>query len=189
MPPRPLPFALAAALAFTACDAPAIGPIAPDPAAQPEVPAEPDQPARAAGAGGVQAAPTAEDDEWNGDEIRWLDYDTGLARARAEGKPICLVLHAAWCPHCHTYARVFSDPLVVAESRRLVMIRVDVDRAASVAARYALDGTYVPRTYFLKSDGTVLDRIDAHRERYRYFFDERNAASILGGMAAALSPG
>jgi protein-disulfide reductase (glutathione) len=184
--PRPLPLLLVAALALSACDAPAIAPITADPAAPA---AEPDQPARPGEARPAQPAPTAEDAEWNGDEIRWLDYDTGLARARAEGKPICLVLHAAWCPHCHTYARVFSDPRVVAESRRLVMVRVDVDRHSAVASRFALDGTYVPRTYFLRSDGTILDRIDAHRERYRYFFDESNPASILSGMAAALSPG
>jgi hypothetical protein len=191
--PRPLPLLLVAALALPACDAPAITPIAPDPAAQPGSAAQPDtaprpdQPAR--GGEARAAAPTAEDAEWNGDEIRWLDYDAGLARARAEGKPICLVLHASWCPHCHTYARIFSDPRVVAESRRLVMVRVDVDRNATVASRFALDGTYVPRTYFLRSDGTVLDQIDAHRPRYRYFFDESNPASLLGGMAAALSPG
>ena len=190
MSPRPLPLLLVAALALTACDAPAIAPIAPDPAAQPDTAPRPDLPGPTARPGEARAAaPTAEDAEWNGDEIRWLDYDTGLARARAEGKPICLVLHAAWCPHCHTYARVFSDPRVVAESRRLVMVRVDVDHHADVASRFALDGTYVPRTYFLRSDGTLLDRIDARRARYRYFFDERDPASILAGMAAALSPG
>ncbi len=176
-----------------ACDAPAISPsggagelrpadpeVAPPPVAQPVPVAAPQAPP-------TPSAATGED--WNADEIRWLDFDAGMARARAENKPVCLVLHADWCPHCRTYAHVFDDPRIVAQAQRLVMVRVNVDQVPAVAGRYAVDGTYVPRTYFLKPDGTVLERVDAHRAQYRYFFDEHDPASILGGMLAALAPG
>jgi thiol:disulfide interchange protein len=166
-----------ALLALFACDAPAITPT-PDTTAPPVVAAPPPTPPTAVAHG-----------EWNADQIRWLDYDAGLARARAERKPVCLVLHAAWCPHCRTYARVFDDPRVVAQAQRLVMVKVNVDEVPAVAARYAVDGTYVPRTYFLSPDGTILERIDAHRPQYRFFFDESDPGSVLGGMLAALSPG
>ena len=155
----------------------------------PARPIAPRPPPVAVGAGTGHAPSAPANGEWNSDEIRWLDYDAGLARARAEGKPICLVMHADWCPHCHTYARVFDDARVVAQSRRLIMVRVNVDQVPAVATRYSVDGTYVPRTYFLRSDGTVLERVDAHRERFRYFFDENDPGSILGGMIAALAAG
>jgi len=199
---RRLPSLLLPALLFAliACDAPAITPssgtVLPVQDEQP-----PTTPAVAPRAQPVAVAPAvahvptaahppgARDGEWNGDEISWLDYDAGLARARAEGKPVCLVMHADWCPHCHTYARVFDDARVVAQARNLVMVRVNVDHAPAVATRYAVDGTYVPRTYFLRPDGTVLERVDARRPQFRYFFDENDPGSILGGMIAALAPG
>jgi thiol-disulfide isomerase/thioredoxin len=194
---RRLPSLLLPALlfAFLACDAPAITPtsgtVLPVPEEQvPQAPPVAPRVQPVAVAPATAHPPSgARDGEWNGDEITWLDYDAGLARARAEGKPVCLVMHADWCPHCHTYARVFDDPRVVAQARNLVMVRVNVDHAPAVATRYALDGTYVPRTYFLRPDGTVLERVDARRPQYRYFFDENDPSSILGGMIAALAPG
>lgn len=200
---RRLPSLLLPALlfAFVACDAPAITPssstLLPEPGEQvPPTQAVAPRARPVAVAPPAAHAPAADhapggarDGEWNGDEISWLDYDAGLARARAEGKPVCLVMHADWCPHCHTYARVFDDPRVVAQARNLVMVRVNVDHAPAVATRYAVDGTYVPRTYFLRPDGTVLERVDARRPQYRYFFDENDPGSILGGMIAALAPG
>ena len=169
---------LPALLALFACDAPAITPSTAIAAPPPVAADQPPAPPRGAAHG-----------EWNSDQIRWLSYDAGLARAHAESKPICLVMHAAWCPHCRTYARVFDDPRVVAQAQRLVMVKVNVDEVPTVAARYAVDGTYVPRTYFLRPDGTVIERIDAHRPQYRFFFDENDPGSILGGMLAALAPG
>ncbi len=131
-------------------------------------------------------AATAPGAGWNSAQIAWVSYADGLARARAEHKPVCLVFHADWCPHCRSYARVFEDPRVVARARDLVMVRVNVDQAPDVAGRYQLDGPYVPRTYFLSPDGTTLANIDAHRPQFRYFFDEHDPNSVLAGMDAAL---
>lgn len=181
-----------------ACDAPAIVPSAgagqlqprgdgPRLAAPPIAPRA--QPVAVAAPPSAHLPAAAGGAEWNSDEISWLDYDAGIARARAEGKPVCLVMHADWCPHCRTYSRVFDDPRVVAQARRLVMVRVNVDQVPAVATRFAVDGTYVPRTYFLRSDGTVMEQIDAHRPQFRYFFDENDPGSILGGMVAALAAG
>lgn len=165
-------------LALFACEAPSLTP-------SPHVA---DAPPSAVAPSPTHPNPTAHG-EWNSAQISWLDYDAGLARARAEHKPVCLVMHAAWCPHCRTYARIFDDPRVVAQAQRLVMVRVNVDEAPTIASRYIVDGTYVPRTYFLHPDGTIMERIDAHRPQYRFFFDENDPTSILGGMLAALSPG
>ncbi|MEI8254113.1 MAG: thioredoxin family protein [Deltaproteobacteria bacterium] len=123
---------------------------------------------------------------WNAAQIDWLSYTAGLVRARNEHKPVCLVFHADWCPHCRTYARVFEDPRVVARARDLVMVRVNVDQAPDIAGRYQIDGPYVPRTYFLSADGATLAGIDAHRPQFRYFFDEHDPNSLLAGMDAAL---
>jgi protein-disulfide reductase (glutathione) len=96
-------------------------------------------------------------------------------------------MHADWCPHCRNYSHVFEDPRIVARARQMEMVRVNVDHEPDVANRFQLDGTYVPRTYFVAADGTPINEIDAHRPRYRYFYDERDPGSLLAAMDAALA--
>lgn len=128
---------------------------------------------------------TAPGGAWNASQIAWLPFEAGLARARAERKKMVLVLHAVWCVHCRNFEHVFEDPRVVARARDFVMVHIDIDQEPSVASRYAIDGSYVPRTFFLNSEGSALADIDAHRPSYRYFFDERNAAPLLAAMESA----
>lgn len=124
---------------------------------------------------------------WNAAQIDWQSYTAGLAKAKAEHKPICLVLYTGWCPHCRNYSKVFDDARVVDQAKRFVMIRLNADDENDVARKYQPDGGYVPRTFFLSPDGDMAADIHAPRPRYRYFFDERDPNSILGGMTAALA--
>lgn len=130
------------------------------------------------------AAPAAED--WNDAQIKWMGFDEGLAAAKAEKKPVCLVFFTQWCPHCKAYRKVFSDPRVVDKARAFVMIRLDKDQNGPISARFAPDGEYIPRTLFLSSDGQLDDSIHAPRPQYKYFYDERNPESVLAGMDEAL---
>ncbi len=123
--------------------------------------------------------------EWNGGAISWQPLDEGLRRAKAENKPVCLVFHADWCPHCKTYSHVFDDPRVVQKAREFVMILVNADHDMEANKKYAIDGTYLPRTIFLAPDGTMARDIHAARQRYTFFWDERDPASLLGGMDTA----
>ena len=68
---------------------------------------------------------------WNSSQINWVDYEQGLAQAKAGHKPVCLVFFTTWCPHCKNYSHVFEDPRVVAEAKKFVMIRLDGDRHRS----------------------------------------------------------
>lgn len=122
---------------------------------------------------------------WNASQIDWQPYEAGLARARAERKPVCLIFYTGWCPHCKTYSRVFDDPKVVAKARDFVMIRVNADEESGIAQRFAKDGGYIPRTFFLAADGTPDFSIHAARDKFLYFYDEHNPTSILAGMDEA----
>lgn len=125
------------------------------------------------------------DAEWNGGAIAWVPLEEGLRRAKAEKKPVCLVFHADWCPHCKNFSKVFDDPRIVSKAKDFVMILIDADEDMDANRKYAVDGTYLPRTIFLSPDGTMAREIHASRDRYLYFFDERNPASLLGGMDTA----
>ncbi len=124
--------------------------------------------------------------DWNGAQIDWQTYEKGLAAAKAQSKPICMVFFTEWCPHCANYSLVFHDPKVVEKSKQFVMILMDKDQNKEISAQYALDGAYIPRTYFLSAEGKVDPDLHAPREQYKYFYDEKDPASILAGMDAAL---
>ena len=132
----------------------------------------------------VAAPPSLEG--WNESQIHWESYEAGLARARTESRPVVLVVSATWCSHCRTYSHVFEDARIVDRARRFVMVHIDQDREGEVAARYALDGQYVPRTYLLAPDGSPMP-VTASHPRFHYFYDEADPSSLLAGMDAALA--
>ena len=131
------------------------------------------------------ASPASAGGDWNDTGIAWRPYEEGLAAAKAEGKPVCLVFYTDWCPHCTNYARVFHDPRIVEKSKSFVMIRLNKDENGPVSAKYAPDGEYIPRTYFLAPDGTLKAEITEQRPSYKYFYDERDPASLLRAMNVA----
>ena len=66
------------------------------------------------------------------------------------------------------------------------MIRVDADKNKELGSKYAVDGSYIPRTYFLTADGTLDQDIHAPRDQFKYFYDEHSPESVLAGMDQAL---
>src|SRR5260221_2624707 len=130
----------------------------------------------------IRAATRAIAADWNDDAIRWRPYEEALTEAKQARKPICLVLYTTWCPHCRNYSRVFHARQVVDASRQFVMVRLNADFESGLSQKFAFDGTYIPRTYFLSPDGIPDPRIHAPRGRYKYFYDEYDPASLLAGM-------
>lgn len=124
--------------------------------------------------------------DWNDANIGWKTYDEGIAAAKKDKKPVLLVFYTEWCPHCTNYSKVFHDQKVVEQSKKFVMIRLDKDKNAEISKKFAPDGEYIPRTYFLSSDGTLDAGLTAPRAEYKYFYDERDPAMLLAGMDAAL---
>jgi hypothetical protein len=125
--------------------------------------------------------------EWNDGPITWTPWEKAVATAQSEHKPICLVFFTGWCPHCKSFKKEFFDARVVEKSHSLVMVRVDEDHSGEMGNRYALDGHYIPRTYFLSSSGAVEASIAAHGGRYKYFYDESDPAGLLASMQQAVN--
>ncbi len=124
--------------------------------------------------------------DWNDTQIAWQAFDEGLAQAKKSGKPVCVVFYTDWCPHCTTFSGVFGDPDVVSKSKEFVMVRLNKDENRELSARFAEDGQYIPRTFFLASDGTLDASIHAQREKFKYFYHETDPTSLLRGMDRAL---
>ncbi len=124
--------------------------------------------------------------DWNDPQIAWKGYEAGLAEAKTQSKPICLVFYTDWCPHCDRYSQVFKDPALVALAKKFVMIRVERDGSPEISAKYAPDGNYIPRTFFLTSAGVLQPEIHEQRSNYLYFFNEADPNAVMAGMRQAL---
>ena len=125
-------------------------------------------------------------EDWNDANIKWMPYDDGLAAAKKDHKPVCLIFYTTWCPHCANYSKLFSNPDLVKKSQSFVMIRLDKDKNAELSKKYSPDGEYIPRTYFLSADGKLDDSLTETRDQYKYFYGESDPSSILAGMDRAL---
>jgi uncharacterized protein YyaL (SSP411 family) len=86
-----------------------------------------------------------------------------LARARAEGRPIVLAIHAGWCHWCHVMEETtYRDPEVVALLReRFVVIGADADARPDLAERYAEYGW--PATVLLTPDAREIAAFRGYR--------------------------
>lgn len=123
--------------------------------------------------------------DWNDEGIEWRSLEEGVAEAKKDGKPICLVVYTETCPHCRNYSRVFHDPGIEEIAKDYVMVRVDQHRSKTIAKTHAPDGAYIPRTLFLTSDGKIATDIRVDRERYVYFYDEHDPRHIREAMKSA----
>ncbi len=140
-------------------------------------------PTRPAPAPTVEPAAAAE--SWGGTAIAWRTPEAGLDEAKRSGRPAMLVLYTSWCPHCKNYSHVFSDARVAVAAKHFVMIRANSDDAEDFARNYQPDGGYIPRTLFLKPDGSILADVRAGDGPYKYFYDEHDAAPLLAAMERA----
>jgi protein-disulfide reductase (glutathione) len=120
-----------------------------------------------------------------GDNIAWRGLDEGLREAAETGRPLMLVVHAAWCPRCKELKRRFFDPALAAASERFVMVNLDQD-AQPEGLRYGPDGQYIPRIVFLDARGNVDAGLsNPGRSKYKYFYTQRD--DLVGVMQTALT--
>ncbi len=134
----------------------------------------------------VCAVASAGVENWNDANIHWMPFQEGLATAKKNNQPICLIFFTTWCPHCANYAKVFSDPEVVKRSKSFVMIRLDKDKNQDLSKQYKPDGEYIPRTYFLSAAGVLDESLTEDRPQFKYFYSESDPASLRAGMDRAL---
>lgn len=133
----------------------------------------------------AEARPPNHADQWNGVEINWRDARSGIYEASKTGRPVIMVFHATWCSVCKRFREVFKDPAVVAASRDFVMILVDADAEKEINGAFQPDGSYVPRTLFIDSEGNVSDKLVGSDPQYPHSVDVDKPDELLALMKKA----
>lgn len=133
----------------------------------------------------AHARTPAHADEWNGAEINWRDARSGIYEAAHTGRPVIMVFHATWCSVCKRFRQVFKDPGVVAASRDFVMILVDAEAEKEINGAFQPDGSYVPRTLFIDSDGNVSDKLVGTDPQYPHSLNVDSPDELLSLMKKA----
>lgn len=120
------------------------------------------------------------------DAIAWRGLDEGLAEAKAEGRPLMLVVHASWCERCKELKPAFQDGRLAELSEQFVMVNADQDDTPAVLA-YSPDGTYIPRVLFLDpATGTADPALqNPTRDRYHYYFGPKDDLPAMMEKALA----
>lgn len=136
-----------------------------------------------AGAACAEAIPAG----FNDDGINWLRLDEGLQRAKAEDKPVFLLVHATWCPRCREFQKQFFDARVEGFDEQVVFVLIDQDQEEDFASQFAPDGPYIPRSMVLDSDGAFVPEINSKRDDYRHYLDTMAPDDLLRVLSAAVA--
>jgi thiol:disulfide interchange protein len=109
------------------------------------------------------------------DTINWnSDYDSAMAQAAQQNKPILVAFSATWCGPCQTMKKtVYHDPEVVKVSQSFVPIFIDTDENGELAREYGVRG--IPSYFLLQPDGTVIESFSGSRDASEFAAKLKNA--------------
>jgi thioredoxin-related protein len=87
-----------------------------------------------------------------------ISYKTGLEAAKAQNKPLFVMLYADWCPHCNQMKKeVFNDPFVIDFLKKnYVCIFKNIEKEDGKALKDKYNTKSLPTFLFLDSDETLL---------------------------------
>jgi thioredoxin-related protein len=108
--------------------------------------------------------------------IQWMEYNTGLQKAKTLKRPIFIDFYAEWCHWCRVMDRqTFSDEMVIRKvSEDYVAIRIDVEsggmityggkrlRPKEFAAMIGVEG--LPTLVFMDRNGEMVTKIPGYIE-------------------------
>ena len=117
---------------------------------------------------------------------QWVDYGTGLSRAKSEGVPMLVDFYATWCGPCKMMERgTFHDPSVVRGLSRVVTARVDSEeeesrggyRGVDLAQRFAIEA--YPTLVLVSPDGREIARHTGYADpRSLLYWLDRSLAAV-----------
>ncbi|KAI6188247.1 Folliculin [Aphelenchoides besseyi] len=123
-----------------------------------------------------------------GTDIDWVQWPNALEVSQEQKKPVFLLVLKSWCGACNRLKESFKTSPKRKEfvelSKQFVMVHT-VDEEEPEDDKYAPDGRYIPRLYFIDLDGELFP-IDNKKNypKNRYYFPM--VPDVLKAMKQAL---
>lgn len=119
--------------------------------------------------------------------ITWKTINVALEEAKTTKKPIMFLVHRTTCPACKATIKLITrDEEFKEKSEGLILADIEDDVDDALADSFDVDGTYVPRIYFLDPEGKIFKDIwnvgTNYLENKYYFFE---TTSIYRAMEKA----
>lgn len=117
-----------------------------------------------------------------GDKIQWMSLTDGLQRAKREGRMAIVVVSKERCAACNQLKKRFRESHEIHKlSNNFIMIRVASDEVSS-NIKYKPDGNYVPRVFFLDTEGQVMKDVirdtNVRKWKYNYATEDQLLANM-----------
>ena len=96
-------------------------------------------------------------------DLKWsTSYSESVQRAKAKKIPVLIKFEASWCVYCQKMEEeVYTDPEVIKELDKFVLVKIDVDKNSAVAKSYKIKS--LPRTIVINiHDEIVGDWLGYH---------------------------
>ncbi|WP_305070286.1 thioredoxin family protein [Flavobacterium lipolyticum] len=107
-----------------------------------------------------------------------MPYKTALNNAKAQGKPVFLMLYADWCPHCNLMKKeVFSDPAVIDFLKKnYVCVWKNIEKEEGTALKNKFNTKSLPSFLFIDpATETLLYALKGELKKEVFMTEVNNA--------------
>eukprot|EP01095_Lingulamoeba_sp_RSL-Kostka_P017205 TRINITY_DN880_c0_g2_i1.p1 TRINITY_DN880_c0_g2~~TRINITY_DN880_c0_g2_i1.p1 ORF type:complete len:150 (-),score=46.75 TRINITY_DN880_c0_g2_i1:103-552(-) len=120
-----------------------------------------------------------------GDHIDWVTFEEGSKLSKESGKDMLVILHKTWCGACKRLKPTIENSERFAElSKNFVMVNAENDEEPHSDPSYSIDGSYIPRAYFVSPEGEIRDIFNKDgNPQYKYFYP--SAIHLVAAMETA----
>ena len=118
------------------------------------------------------------------ENINWVDFETAKSDS---SRPSVIILHKSWCPACKALKAKLSDSVEFEKlSLQFSMVSANEDDPLHSDSQFDLDGSYIPRVFFLNPNGEILTDIQNPKGNPNYKYYHYNAQTVMDAMNKVL---
>ncbi|XP_076814554.1 thioredoxin domain-containing protein 12-like [Clavelina lepadiformis] len=121
-----------------------------------------------------------------GSHLNWTSFDQAIRSSVETRRPIMLLLHQKWCKACRDLMPKFRANRYIEKLSPLFEMVNLIDDEVPKDPKFAPDGSYFPRIFFISPEGEVMTDIYNPEAVDRYFYYYYEADSVARSMLKAV---
>eukprot|EP01121_Diplochlamys_sp_Union-15-3_P015820 TRINITY_DN5289_c0_g1_i1.p1 TRINITY_DN5289_c0_g1~~TRINITY_DN5289_c0_g1_i1.p1 ORF type:complete len:171 (-),score=25.04 TRINITY_DN5289_c0_g1_i1:73-585(-) len=118
--------------------------------------------------------------------VNWLTYQEATEKAKENGKHTMVLFTKPWCGACKTLKKALVQSKKFEEAcQQFNVVNVEEDSENPKDNKFSPDGAYIPRVFFVSSDGVVETDIYNQRgsDKHKYYYS--NDVDLVQRMKGA----